>query len=149
MVLSKATLEHLRDEAYVCLCRETVQESLKALERNKAELVNSRPPFGVLAGKKTREAFESSLRSTDDTEAALRDRLARAERYDTWLHRCISHDLSAYLQAVNPEYQRVSEIKRLLDEWERCVTRLLPDTLVAFAREMRGLRLAANSSGRT
>jgi hypothetical protein len=132
----------------VCLCRETVQESLRALERNKTELTHSRPPFGVLAAKKTRDAFESSLRNTDETEASLRDRLARAERYDTWLHRCISRDLAAYLEAVSPEYQRVSEIKRLLEEWERCVTRLLPDTLVAYAREMRGLRLAVTTTGR-
>jgi hypothetical protein len=148
MELSRATLELLRDEAYVTLCRETVQESLKALERDKAQLVSSRPPFGVLAAKKTREAFESSLRTTDDTKAALRDRLTRIARYETWLHRCISRDLAAYLAAVSPEFQRVAEIKRLLDEWERCVTRLLPDTLVAYAREMRGLRVAVSTPGR-
>src|SRR5688572_12375879 len=117
MELSKATLELLRDEAYVCLCRETVQKSLQALEQEKAQLVNSRPPFRVLAGKKTREAFETSLRTTDDTETALRDRLARAERYETWLHRCISRDLAGYLEAVSTEYRRVSEIQRLLGEW--------------------------------
>src|SRR5687767_7791675 len=43
MELSKATLELLRDEAYVVLIRETVQENLKALEGQKAKLVNSRP----------------------------------------------------------------------------------------------------------
>jgi hypothetical protein len=148
MELSKATLELLRDEAYVYLCRETVQENLKTLERQKAELASSRPPFGILGGRKTRAAFESSARLTDDTEAALRTRLARAERYETWLHRCISRDLGVFLESVSAEYQRVSHIKRLLDDWEKCVTRMLPDMLLAFAREMRGVRAALGATGR-
>jgi len=115
----------------------------------KAVVVNSRPPFGVLANKKSREAFESSRRLTDDAEAALRDRLMRASRYETWLQRCISRELAAYLQAVSPEYQRVSEIKRWLDEWEKCVTRQLPDMLIAFSREMRGLRGILAAEDRT
>jgi len=148
MELSIATLQLLRDEAYVALCRSAVQEYLKNLQRNKVSLVNSRPPFGVLAPKKTREAFESSLRTTDDTEAAMRFRLTRVEKYETWLNRCISRELGTYLGAVSPEYQRVDEIKLLLGDWEKGVTRLLPDTLVAFAREMRGLRLAVSTPNR-
>jgi hypothetical protein len=148
MELSKATLELLRDEAYVILCRETVQDSLQSLEQEKVRLVNSRPPFGVLAGKKTRDAFESSVRTTDEAAAALRTRLTRITRYETWLQRCIRRDLAAYLNAVSAEYQRIGLVKRLLDEWEQCVTRLLPDTLVAYAREMRGLRQAGAEVGR-
>jgi hypothetical protein len=148
MELSKATLELLRDEAYVFLCRETVQENLKALEGEKAHLVSSRPPFGVLAAKKTRDAFESSRRTADDTEAALRTRLTRVARFETWLQRCIRRELAPYLEAVSVEYQRVSQIKRLLDEWEQCMVRFLPDTLVAFAREMRALRQAGAEAGR-
>jgi hypothetical protein len=148
MELSKATLQLLRDEAYVTLCREAVQESLKSVKREKVGLVNSRPPFGVLAPKKTRDAFESSLRNTDDTEAAMRARLTRVEKYETWLSRCISRELGIYLGAVSPEYKRVGEIKTLLADWEKGVTRLLPDTLIAFAREMRGLRLAVSTPAR-
>jgi hypothetical protein len=148
MELSRATLQLLRDEAYVALCREAVQERLKNLQREKVSLVNSRPPFGVLAPKKTREAFETSLRITDDTEAAMRSRLTRVEKYETWLNRRISRELGTYLGAVSPEYKRVSEIKLLLDDWEKGVTRLLPDTLIAFAREMRGLRLAISTPDR-
>ena len=148
MELSKATLELLQDEAYVLLCRETLQESLKNLEADKGKLINSRPPFGVLAAKKTREAFETSLKTADDTEAALRGRLARAARYETWLHRCIRRELGLYLENVSAEFQRIGQIQRLLDEWEYSVTRQLPDTLVAFAREMRGLRHAAAEAGR-
>ena len=148
MELSRATLQLLRDEAYVALCRDAVQECLKNLQRDKVGLVNSRPPFGVLAPKKTREAFESSLRTTDDTEAAMRARLARIEKYETWLNRQISRELGTYLGAVSPEYKRVGEIKLLLGDWEKGVTRLLPDTLIAFAREMRGLRLAVSTPDR-
>jgi hypothetical protein len=149
MELSKATLELLRDEAYVFLCREIIEESVKALARQKAQVVSSRPPFGVLAKKKTREAFESSRRSADDTEATLRQRLAQAARYETWLQRCISRELAPFLEAISPEYQRVSEIKGWLDEWEKCVTRQLPALLTAFSREMRGLRGLLSTEGRT
>jgi hypothetical protein len=148
MELSKATLELLRDEAYVMLCRDTLQERLKVLDHERTVLVNSRPPFGVLGGKKTRETFETSLRATQDTVAALRERLILSTKYETWLQRCIRRELAAYLESVSAEYQRVAQIRRLLDEWEYCVTRQLPDTLVAFAREMRGFRLAAAEAGR-
>jgi hypothetical protein len=147
--MSKATLELLRDEAYVLLCRETLQESLQALEKEKAELVNSRPPFGVLAAKKTRESFESQVRAADDTTVALRDRIEQTTRYETWLNRRIRHDLAVYLEAVSAEYRRVDRIKALLNEWEKIVVRFLPDTLMAFAREMRGVRLAGAEVGRT
>jgi hypothetical protein len=148
MELSRATLQLVRDEAYVALCRDAVQESLKNLQRDKVGLVNSRPPFGVLAPKKTRDAFESSLRTTDDTETALRSRLTRIEKYETWLNRRLSRELGTYLGAASPEYKRVGEIKQLLKDWENGVTRLLPDTLIAFAREMRGLRLAVSTPNR-
>ena len=148
MELSKATLELLRDEAYVMLSRETLQETLKAAEQEKADLVESRPPFGVLAAKKSRENFETLLRAAEENETALRDRLTRVTRYETWLHRCIQRDLGPYLEAVSAEYRRVGQIKHLLNEWEKLVARPLPDNLVAFAREMRGLRQATSVAGR-
>lgn len=148
MQLSKATLELLRDEAYVMLCREALQEKLRSVEQEKVNLVGSRPPFGVLAGKKTRENFEAMVRTAEDTAVALRERLTQCARFETWLHRCIRRDLATYLEAINAEYRRVDYIKNLLTEWEKSVTRTLPDMLVAFAREMRGLRLAAAEVGR-
>jgi hypothetical protein len=148
MQLSKATLELLRDEAYVMLSRETLQETLKVVEQEKADLVNSRPPFGVLAAKKSRENFEAQLQAAEENEAALRDRLTRITRYETWLHRCIRRDLGPYLEAVSAEYRRVGQIKILLSEWEKLAARPLPDNLVAFAREMRGLRQVTSVAGR-
>ena len=148
MELSKATLELLRDEAYVMLSRETLQENLTAVEMEKAELAGSRPPFGVLAAKKSRDNFEVQLRTAEENEAALRERLTRATRYETWLHRCIRRDLAPYLDAVSAEYRRVGHIKNLLNEWEKLVAKPLPDNLVAYAREMRGLRQAVSAAGR-
>ena len=46
------------------------------------------------------------------------------------------------------EYRRVGQIKHLLNDWEKLVARPLPDNLVAFAREMRGLRQAVSAAGR-
>ena len=148
MELSKATLELLRDEAYVILSRETLQESLKAVEQQKAALLHSRPPFGMLAARKSRDEFESQQRTAEEHEAGLRERLTRVNRYETWLHRCIRHDLAEYLEGVSAEYKRVGLIKNLLNEWEKLAVKPLPDNLVAFAREMRGLRQAASSTER-
>lgn len=148
MQLSKATLELLRDEAYVTLCREALQEKLRSVEQEKEGMVSSRPPFGVLAAKKTRDAYDAMLRAADDTAVALRERLTQTARFETWLHRCIRRDLAAYLESVNAEYRRVDYIRNLVAEWEKAVTRTLPDMLVAFARELRGLRLAAAEVGR-
>jgi hypothetical protein len=147
MELSKATLELLRDEAYLILSRETLQESLKAVEQEKAGLLHSRPPFGVLAARKIRDNFESQQRTADENEVGLRERLTRVNRYETWLHRCIARDLAAYLEAVSVEYRRVGTIKTLLNEWEKLASKPFPDNLVAFAREMRGLRQAASPAG--
>jgi hypothetical protein len=148
MELSKATLELLRDEAYMILSRETLQENLKAVEQEKAGLLHSRPPFGVLAAKKIRESFEAQQRTADENEAGLRERLTRINRYETWLHRCIARDLTSYLEAISVEYRRIGTIKTLLNDWEKLASKPLPDNLVAFAREMRGLRQAASPAGR-
>jgi hypothetical protein len=85
MELSEATLELLQNEAYVFLCREVVEDTLASLEREKAEIASTRPPFGVLARKETREAFTRSMRTALDNEAALRDRLAQISGIEEWL----------------------------------------------------------------
>src|SRR5690606_8330422 len=61
----------------------------------------------------------------------------------------ISRDLTVYLEVVSGEFQRVSEIKRLLTDWEVRLTRFLPDTLAAYARQMRVIRVAIAERGRT
>lgn len=142
MELSEATLGLLRDEAYVFLCREAVQERLDALEQEKAAIASTRPPFGVLARKETRDAFAHSMRTALDSETALRERLAQITRLEDWLHPKIRTDLVIYLDAASPDYRRFPQIQHLLDTWADAA-QPLPDLLVAFARDMRVLREAA------
>ncbi len=141
MELSAETLEMLRDEAYVFLCREVVQEKLDALAQEKAAIASTRPPFGVFARKSTRDAFTQSMRTALDSESALRDRLAQITRLEDWLHPLIRRDIVAYMEAVSVDYRRFPQIEALLVEWERGM-QALPEMLVALTRDMRGLREA-------
>ena len=144
MELSAATLELLQDEAYAFLCREVVENTLASLEREKAEIASTRPPFGVLARKETREAFTRSMRTALDNEAALRDRLAQISEFEVWLRPLLRKDIAAYLAAVSADYRRFEQVRTRLDDWERAF-QTLPEFLVAFARELRNLRQAVDS----
>jgi len=144
MELSEATLELLQNEAYAVLCRQVVQETLESIEREKVVIASTRPPFGVLARKETRDAFTRSMRTALDNEAALRDRLAQITEIEVWLRPLLRHDIAAYLTAVSPDYKRFQQIRERLDAWERAF-QALPELLVAFARELRILREAVYS----
>lgn len=150
MELSSAALDYLRDEAYVHLCREVVQEKLNALEREKATIASTRPPFGVLARKETRDAFTHSMRTALDNEVALRERLDQVVRLDDWLRPVIRQEVVAYLDVASPDYRRFKEIAERLNEWERSFA-ALPELLKAFARDLRVVReeiSAGAASGR-
>jgi predicted metal-dependent hydrolase len=148
MQLSESTLEHLQDEAYAFLCREALQESLAALEREKSAISVTRPPFGMLARKATRDAFTQSMRTVLDNEAALRDRIARLDGINDWLRPLIRNSVSGYLAAASPPYCALLQIAARLDDWE-IAAQGLPETLVAFARDVRGVRTAASAPGAT
>jgi hypothetical protein len=142
MELSHDTLELLRDEAYVLLCRDTCEQHVDLMAKEAVGLVHSRPPFGLLARKQTRDAFANSVRTVADTEAALRDRLARITRLKNWLQRWLRVDLIAYLTSASPEFERIVRLQQMLNQWETGVQQM-PDMLVGFARDMRALRQAA------
>jgi hypothetical protein len=144
MELSETTLEHLQDEAYAYLCRQAVEEKLASLEREKAEIASTRPPFGVLARKETRDAFAHSMRTALDNEAALRDRLAQLTGIEAWLRPVLRKDVAAYLADASPDYGRLQQIRARFEDWE-CAFQELPELLIAFARELRGLRQASGS----
>ena len=144
MELSEATLELLQDEAYACLCREAVAEALASIVRQKAEIASTRPPFGVLALKQTRDAFTRSMGTALDSEATLRDRLAQISGIEEWLRPLLRKDIADYLTAVSPDYRRFQEVRDLLDDWEKAFQKL-PEFLVAFARELRDLRQSVGS----
>jgi hypothetical protein len=139
MELMKATLDLLRDEAYVFLCGKKLRDQISAFERDKSSLVRSHSPFELLTPSSTYEIAAHSAASLDG-ETAVRDRLARLARFDHWIQRAIRIDLVTYLEEASPEFQRLGRIQQLLNEWEFCVRRMLPDVLADFAHELRRLR---------
>jgi hypothetical protein len=147
MELTEDTLSLLRDEAYVYLCREVVEEKLAALEQEKVAIASTRSPFGVFARKSTRDAFTRSMSTALNNEAALRDRLVQIVRLEDWLQPLLRRDIAAYLDAVSEDYQRFSKIHALLAEWHVGLL-ALPEMLTAFTRDMRTVREAAASGRR-
>jgi hypothetical protein len=140
MELSAYTLGLLRDEAYVALCREALNERLAALAQEKAEIASTRPPFGgVLARRETRDAFTRSMRSAEGNEAAVRDRLAQLERLDGWLQPAIRVEVAAYLVAASADYRHFASIGVLLTHWETACGPL-PELMQAFARDLKAVR---------
>ncbi len=146
MELSAATLELLQHEAYAFLCRQAVLEKLASLEREKEAIASTRPPFGLLARKETREAFTRSMRTAVDNEAALRDRLAQIIAIEKRLQPRLRKDIAAYLADVSPDYVRFAQIRARLVDWERAFL-ALPELLIAFARDLRGARSAMAAGG--
>lgn len=142
MELPPTTIEHLRDEAYATLCRHAVMEALEKLEQEKASIASTRPPFGILASKNSREAFTRSMHAASGTEAALRTRLGQVTELEKWLQAILHPELRDYLTAISADYRRFATVDRLLDQWE-LEFRALPDLLVAFARDVRHAALAA------
>jgi hypothetical protein len=145
MELSPTTIEHLRDEAYAMLCRHAVMEALEKIEREKASIASTRPPFGILASKNTRETFERSLHEATGTEAALRTRLGQLIQLESWLHDILHTELREYLAIISPDYRRFATADALLDQWE-IEFRTLPELLVAFARDVRNVQQDAASA---
>ncbi len=143
MELTKATVELLRDEAYVTLCREAVEECLETRKRDKVQAASSRTPFASNAP--TRTNLPTTFK-VDDTDVALLARLTRVGRLETWLQRRIRHDLMLHLEETNPTFQCCVRIQQALNEWEFCVRHVLPESLGEFGRELRGLRMAAGET---
>ena len=122
--------------------RQALESKLTSLEREKESIASTRPPFGMLARKETREAFTRSMRTALDNEAALRDRLAQIRGIEAMLRPRLRADIADYLAEVSPDFARFPQVRARLEDWDRSF-RLLPDLLTAFARELRGARQAA------
>lgn len=141
MELSDTTLAHLRDEAYADLAREALLARLGQLKTERATVVSTRPPFGVLARRSTREAFARTMRTVDDNEQVLRDQLAEITGIVDWLRPFIRRDVSAYLAGESPDYCQLLQLAARMDDWEQAYRRV-PELLTAFARDLRAVRLA-------
>lgn len=136
MELSPTTIERLRDEAYAMLCRCSVLQSLERLEQEKATLASTRPPFGFLAPKQTRDAFEHSMRAATGTAAALDTRLGQIIQLEQWLQGMLHDEIHSYLTAVSPDFRRFAAAGELIDRWQ-IEFRALPELLLAFARDVK------------
>ena len=141
MELSETTLAYLRDEAYAHLARQALLANLKRLEQERDSVASTRPPFGVLGRRESREAYARSMRSVNDNEAVVCDQLVQITGITDWLRPFIRRDVSTYLAAESPDYCRLLQIAARVDDWERAY-RLIPELLVAFARDLRAVRLA-------
>jgi hypothetical protein len=139
MELTKATVELLRDEAYVTLCREAIEECLETRKREKVQAASSRAPFAQPVPPRTNPPTTFKV---DDTDVALLARLTRVNQLETWLKRRIRNDLMQHLEETNPTFQCCVRIQQWLNEWEFCVRHVLPESLGEFGRELRGLRAA-------
>ena len=83
--LSAETIACLRDEAYAQLCRDSLTREAEAAAHETLRIEATRPPFGLLASKRTREDYETSLRSALHTETELRERLMQVGQLEQWL----------------------------------------------------------------
>jgi hypothetical protein len=138
MNLSDEMIAFLRDEAYAVLCKESLTEALAQIESEKEQIMTTRPPFMMLAGKKSRNTFETSLRSALHTETELRGRLDQIELLDRWLKENLDKLLSDHLAALSPEFQRCNEAEDLIAKWEFRVE-ALHEKCVALGRDARSV----------
>jgi len=119
---------------------------LERLVAEKQQVSETRPPFGILATKKQREIFESSMQTVLDTEAAIEARLGKLEVIENWLKSAIRERLRDYLQQVSENYRRSAKISETIRAWDRLIEHY-GEQLLALARNIKNV--AASYSGAT
>lgn len=138
MELSRLTLELLRDEAYILLCRETILTEMEARTRDKS---SGQPAASAGAARSSkRGGLLASLFPAEDPDVALYSRLTRISRLASWLQQRLRVELSEHLEATHAGFKSGIRVQQTLNEWDFCVRHVLPDSLADFARELRGLR---------
>lgn len=143
MELSGAMIVLLRDEAYAYLAQQALVAQLGARERERAAAEAKGP--GLLARHGSRATFAQTNREGYDQEAVLRDRLTQLTGIVEWLYPIIRQEVSSYFAGVSPEYCRLLKIAARLDDWGRAYA-TIPEHLTAFARDLRGVRGAAEAA---
>jgi hypothetical protein len=136
MELPSDLVAYLRNEAYATLCRQSLIGALDELGKQKEEVMATKPPFGMLAPKSAREAFETSLRTVTDSEDELRRRLAQLSPIDAWLEPVIPKSLHKYLMVANADYQYYNGICEAVKLWEYQINELR-EKGTALARDAR------------
>ena len=141
MSLPDDVISLLRDEAYLDLCRNALKDALERLVAEKQQVSETRPPFGILATKKQREVFESSMQTVLDTEAAIENRLGKLEAIENWLKSAIRDRLSDYLRQVSENYRRSAKIAEAIKSWDRLIEHY-GEQLLALARNIKNVAVS-------
>ena len=138
MSLPDDVISLLRDEAYLELCRNALKDALERLVAEKQQVTETRPPFGILASKKQRETFESSMQTVLDTEAAIEARLAKLDAIEIWLKSAIRERLREYLRQPSENNRGSGKIAESIKAWDRLVEHY-GELLLALARNIKNV----------
>jgi hypothetical protein len=141
MSLPDDVISLLRDEAYLDLCRNALKDALDRLVAEKQQVSETRPPFGILATKKQREVFESSMQTVLDTEAAIETRLGKLEAIENWLKSAIRERLRDYLRQVSENYRKSAKIAEAVQSWDRLIEHY-GEQLLALARNIKNVAVS-------
>jgi len=141
MSLPDDVISLLRDEAYLDLCRNALKDALERLVEEKQQVTETRPPFGILASKKQREVFESSMQTVLDTEAAIEGRLGKLDAIENWLKSTIRDRLRDYLKQASENYRRSSKIAESIKAWDRLIEHY-GEQLLALARNIKNVAVS-------
>jgi hypothetical protein len=141
MSLPDDVISLLRDEAYLDLCRNALKDALERLVAEKQQVSETRPPFGILASKKQREVFESSMQTVLDTESAIEARLGKLEAIENWLKSAIRERLRDYLKQASDTYRRSGKIAETVRSWDRLIEHY-GEQLLALARNIKNVSVS-------
>jgi hypothetical protein len=141
MSLPDDVISLLRDEAYLDLCRNALKDALERVVAEKQQITETRPPFGILATKKQREVFESSMQTVLDSEAAIATRLGKLEAIENWLKSAIRDRLRDYLRQVSENYRRSNKIAEAIKSWDRLIEHY-GEQLLALARNIKNVSVS-------
>jgi hypothetical protein len=141
MSLPDDVISLLRDEAYLDLCRNALKDALERAIAEKQQVTETRPPFGILASKKQREVFESSMQMVLDTESAIEARLGKLEAIENWLKSAIRERLRDYLKQASENYRRSAKIAEAIRAWDRLIEHY-GEQLLALARNIKNVSVS-------
>ena len=141
MSLPDDVISFLRDEAYLDLCRNALKDAMERLVAEKQQVSETRPPFGILATKKQRDVFESTMQVVLDTEAAIEGRLNKLEAIEAWLKGTIRERLRDYLNQVSENYRRSAKIAEAITSWDRLIEHY-GEQLLALARNVKNVSVS-------
>ena len=126
------------------ICRKAFTNELEQLQDEREQLEGTRPPFGILGTKKTRETFEQSKVSMDENIARIQNDLLQLQRIEIWLAGRIKEGLDKYLATASLDQLVYNEIIARVDRWQSAVS-AFKDHVMAYARDLKGVAKPATT----